>query len=68
MMLSETMWEYSVIKSYHHLGEHQPNVKVMALASAQANVWLAALTTILVGVFFFFSFWGSLLWRTLAGG
>ena len=55
-------------KRYHYLMPYQPNVKVMALAQAQAHVRFTALAMILATIFFFFSFWGSPLWRTLAGG
>ena len=55
-------------KRYRYLMPYQPNVKVMALAQAQAHVRFTALAMILATVFFFFSFWGSLMWRTLAGG
>ena len=55
-------------KRYRYLVQYQPNVKVIALAQAQAHVRFTALAMILATVFFFFSFWGSLMWRTLAGG
>ena len=51
-----------------YLVQYQPNGKVMALAQAQVYVRFTVLAMILATIFFFFSFWGSLLWRTLAGG
>jgi len=68
MMLSIIIQEYSMSKRYSYLAQYQPNIKVMALAQAQARVRFTALAMILATIFFFFSFWGSLVWRTLAGG
>jgi hypothetical protein len=65
MMLSILMREYSMPKRY--LVQYQPNVKVMALAQAQAHIRFTALAMILATIFFF-SFWESLVWHTLAGG
>ena len=55
-------------KRYRYLMPYQPNIKVMALAQAQVYVRFTVLAMILTTIFFIFSFWGSLLWRTLAGG
>jgi hypothetical protein len=50
-----------------YLVQYQPNIKVMALAQAQIHVRFTVLAMILATIFFF-SFWGSLVWHTLAGG
>lgn len=52
----------------YNLMQHQYNVKVMALAQAQANLWNTTLATILLSILFFISFLKSLVWGLVAGG
>lgn len=57
-------------KRYRRLIEDQPKIKVVAQAydASKDAAWFVALAAAVAGVFYFFSYYfGSDLWRVLAG-
>ena len=60
-------------RRYRQLIANQAKVKVVAQAhdtSVANKVWFVTLAAFFAGVFYFFGyyFWGSVVWRVLAGG
>lgn len=58
-------------RRFRHLIENQPNIKVIAQAhdATDDKLWFTTLVIFLAGVFYFFGYYfGSDLWRVLAGG